>query len=91
VTLTCKVCGDDERTIAPVETLPETRLVREVLDVIGIEFGALVPERNVPSLAGRSRHAPCRRIRPERRREHRREDRLDSQHRLCATHFASTS
>jgi hypothetical protein len=30
------------------------------------------------------------RIRPERRREHRREDRLDSQHRLCATHFAST-
>jgi hypothetical protein len=45
VTLTCKLCGDDERSITPAETLPESRLVREVLDAIGIEPGALAPER----------------------------------------------
>ena len=45
VTLTCKACGDDDRTIAPAETLPETQLVRTVLDAIGIEFDALAPER----------------------------------------------
>jgi hypothetical protein len=47
VTLTCKACGDDERAIAPAETLPEARLVREILDVIGIEFDALAPERRI--------------------------------------------
>ena len=45
VTLTCKLCGDDTRPIAPAETLPETRLVREIFDVIGFEFNALAPER----------------------------------------------
>src|SRR4029077_13145618 len=45
VTLTCKLCGDDERTIVPAETLPESRRVREILDVIGIELDALAPER----------------------------------------------
>lgn len=44
VTLTCKACGDDDRTIAPSETLPETRLVRAVLDALGISYDALSPE-----------------------------------------------
>ena len=45
VTLTCKACGDDDRAIAPAEILPETKLVRAILDAIGIELDALVPER----------------------------------------------
>ncbi len=45
VTLACKACGDDDRPIAPAEVLPETRLVRAVLDAIGIEFDALAPDR----------------------------------------------
>jgi hypothetical protein len=44
VTLTCKACGDDDRAIAPSETLPETRLVRLVLDALGISYDALSPE-----------------------------------------------
>lgn len=42
--LTCKACGDDDRPIAPAETLPETRLVRTVLDALGINYDALSPE-----------------------------------------------
>jgi len=45
MTLTCKACGNDDRVIAPADTLPETKLVRAVLDAIGIEFDALAPER----------------------------------------------
>jgi hypothetical protein len=44
ITLTCKACGDDEQPIAPTETLPETRLVRAVLDALGISYDALAPE-----------------------------------------------
>lgn len=44
LTLTCKACGDDEQAIAPLDTLPETRLVRAVLDALGISFDALAPE-----------------------------------------------
>lgn len=43
VTLACKACGDDDRPIAPAETLPETRLVRAVLDALGISYDALAP------------------------------------------------
>ncbi len=45
VSLDCKACGGDNRLIAPSETLPETKLVRAVLDAIGIELDALTPER----------------------------------------------
>lgn len=45
VTLTCKLCGDDARLIAPADTLPETRLVRAVLDAVGVELDAIAPER----------------------------------------------
>jgi hypothetical protein len=45
MTLTCKACGDDDRPIAPAEILPETKLVRAVLDAIGIEYDAIAPER----------------------------------------------
>jgi len=44
ITLTCKACGDDDRAIAPADTLPETRLVRAVLDALGISYDALSPE-----------------------------------------------
>jgi hypothetical protein len=44
VTLACKACGDDDRAIAPTETLPETKLVRAVLDALGISYDALSPE-----------------------------------------------
>lgn len=44
LTLTCKACGDDERPVAPSDTLPETRLVRSVLDALGIAYDALSPE-----------------------------------------------
>ena len=44
VTLDCKACGDDNRPIAPSDTLPETRLVRAVLDALGISYDALAPE-----------------------------------------------
>lgn len=44
LTLTCKACGDDDRTIAPANTLPETRLVRAVLDALGISYDALSPD-----------------------------------------------
>lgn len=44
VTLTCKACGDEERPIAPPEGLPETRLVRSVLEALGIAYDALSPE-----------------------------------------------
>ena len=44
VTLTCKACGDDDRRIAPADTLPETRLVRAVLDALGVSYDALAPE-----------------------------------------------
>jgi hypothetical protein len=45
MTLTCKACGDDDRPIAPAETLPETRLLRAILDTIGIELDAITPDR----------------------------------------------
>jgi hypothetical protein len=44
VKLDCKACGDDNRTIVPSDTLPETRLVRAVLDELGIAYAALSPE-----------------------------------------------
>lgn len=44
VTLKCKACGDDDRPIAPSEMLPETRLVRTVLDALGINYDVLSPE-----------------------------------------------
>lgn len=44
ITLDCKACGDDERPIAPSDTLPETRLVRAVLDALGISYDALAPK-----------------------------------------------
>jgi hypothetical protein len=44
VTLACKACGDDARPIAPSDTLPETKLVRAVLDTLGISYDALAPE-----------------------------------------------
>lgn len=44
LTLDCKACGDDDRPIAPSETLPETRLVRAVIDALGISYDALSPE-----------------------------------------------
>jgi len=44
VTLDCKACGGDDRTIAPSETMPETKLVRAVLDALGISYDALSPE-----------------------------------------------
>jgi hypothetical protein len=44
VTLACKACGDDDRKIAPSDTLPETKLVRAVLDALGISYDALSPE-----------------------------------------------
>lgn len=44
VSLACKACGDDTRPIAPSNTLPETRLVRAVLDALGISYDALSPE-----------------------------------------------
>ncbi len=44
LTLACKACGDDDRAIAPSATLPETRLVRLVLDARGISYDALSPE-----------------------------------------------
>ena len=43
ITLDCKACGGDERPIAPSDTLPETRLVRAVLDALGISYNALDP------------------------------------------------
>jgi len=47
VKLSCKACGDDDRAIAPSDTLPETRLVRAVLDALGIAYDALSPEYKV--------------------------------------------
>jgi hypothetical protein len=44
ITLDCKACGKDDREIAPAETLPETRLVRAVLDALGISYDALAPD-----------------------------------------------
>lgn len=44
LTLTCKACGNDERPIAPSEVLAETKLVRSVLDALGISYDALSPE-----------------------------------------------
>jgi hypothetical protein len=44
VTLDCKACGSDERTIAPADTLSETRLVRAVIDALGMSYDALAPE-----------------------------------------------
>jgi hypothetical protein len=44
VTLDCKACGKDDRAIAPAETLPETKFVRAMLDVLGISYDALAPE-----------------------------------------------
>lgn len=62
VTLTCKLCGDDERRIAPAETLPESRLVREVLDAIGIELDALAPERRALAAEAAKRWMAARRL-----------------------------
>jgi hypothetical protein len=44
ITLGCKACGNEERSIAPADMLPETKLVRAVLDALGISYDALSPE-----------------------------------------------
>ena len=44
LTLECKLCGNDDRLIAPSDTLPETRLVRTILDALGISYDVLAPE-----------------------------------------------
>ena len=44
ITLDCKACGDDVRPIAPSDTLPETKLVRAVLDALGISYDVIAPE-----------------------------------------------
>lgn len=44
IALDCKACGGDKRTIAPADTLPETRLVVAVLDALGIRYEVLSPE-----------------------------------------------
>jgi hypothetical protein len=62
MTLTCKACGDDDRAIAPAEVLPETKLVRAVLDAIGIEFDALAPERKARAAEVVKRWMSARRI-----------------------------
>ncbi|HSX22559.1 MAG TPA: hypothetical protein VLE97_07285 [Gaiellaceae bacterium] len=55
VTLTCKACGDDDRPIAPTEILPETQLVRAVLDALGITYDALAPEYKARAVAATKR------------------------------------
>lgn len=62
VTLTCKLCSNDEQGIAPAETLPESRLVCEVLDAIGIEPGALAPERRARAAEAAKRWMAVRRL-----------------------------
>lgn len=44
VTLACKACGGDDRKIAPSELRQEVRLVRAILDALGISYDALSPE-----------------------------------------------
>lgn len=44
LTLNCKACGPDQRTIAPADTLPEIKLVRVLLDALGIAYDVLSPE-----------------------------------------------
>lgn len=41
--LECKACGSDDRPIAPAAMLPETRLVRAVIDALGIAYDVLSP------------------------------------------------
>lgn len=44
MTLSCKACGSDDRAIASSDLLPETKLVRAVLDALGISYDVLSPE-----------------------------------------------
>lgn len=58
VDLECKLCGDQREPIAPSELLPETKRARRLMDAIGLDWDALVPERKrlvVEILAERSR------------------------------------
>lgn len=61
MTLTCKVCSDDDRPIAPAEILPETKLVRAVLDAVGVEYDAITPERQAHAVEATKRWMRARR------------------------------
>lgn len=61
VTLACKACGNDDRPIAPADVLPETKLVRVVLDALGIEYDALASERKAAAAAAAKRWMETRR------------------------------
>lgn len=41
VTLACKLCGSDDRPIAPAELLRETRIARAVVEAAGIDWDCL--------------------------------------------------
>jgi len=62
VTLDCKACGDDDRLIAPQDALPETRLVRAVLDALGISYDALAPEYKARAAEAAKRWMAARRL-----------------------------
>lgn len=62
VTLDCKACGGDDRSIAPQETLPETRLVRAVLDALGISYDALDPAYKARAAEAAKRWMAARRL-----------------------------
>jgi hypothetical protein len=53
--LDCKACGGDNRPIAPSDLSPETKLVRIVLDAIGIEYAAITPEYKARAAAAAKR------------------------------------
>lgn len=61
VTLACKACGDDDRPIAPSDTLPEAKLVSDVLDALGISYDALAPEYKARAAAVAKRWMAARR------------------------------
>ena len=66
ITLDCKACGDDNRPIAPSDTLPETRLVRAVIDALGIAYDALTPEYKARAAEVAKRWMAARRLSPDR-------------------------
>lgn len=45
VELSCKACGGADDLIAPSATLPESKLVRAMLDAVGVDYDAITPER----------------------------------------------
>lgn len=62
VVLNCKACGADERSIAPADTLPETKLVSAVLDALGISYDALAPEYKARAAEVAKRWMAARRV-----------------------------